>query len=183
MALDALFDGTIVDGAESTVNWFEDGALPAPESWSEVLIQGLASNGTQSSSKDGVMGYDYSATGSFDFTPGTGVHAGQHIFMWVNMTTKGTMALIEDALPGLSIRLYSGTAKTDYAEWVIAGSDNYDILSYGTNGFTLIVLDPTTTPTTGRSGGTFDISNVSQFGVWVSTNSSSRADNLFHNAV
>ena len=54
MALDALFDGTIVDGAESTVNWFEDGALPAPESWSEVLIQGLASNGTQSSSKDGV---------------------------------------------------------------------------------------------------------------------------------
>jgi len=170
MALTVTFDGTVVTTAASTTDWFEDGALPAPELWSEVSVNGVASIGTQSSNKVGTMGY-LSGT-SFNFTS---THSGQHVYMWVNVSTKGIMAPI--ATPGLSIRLYSGGSLNNYAEWDIAGGDDYSILGNGVNGFTLLVLDPTTTPT--RTAGSWSTAAVDRFSMWIDTDGSARADNMF----
>ncbi|NOQ30268.1 MAG: hypothetical protein GQ570_04000 [Helicobacteraceae bacterium] len=77
----------------------------------------------------------------------------------------------------MAIRLYSGGSLTNWAEWDIAGGDNFSILSNGVNGFTLLVLDPTTTPS--RTNGTWSTAAVDRFAIWIDTDGSARADNLF----
>ena len=176
MALTTTFDGTEVNLAESATDWFEDGATAAPESWSEIKIQGNASNATQASNKAGCIGFD-GAT-AFDFSP-AGTHEGQHVFIWVNCTTPGALDTIANS--GLAIRLYSGNSKNNYAMWTVAGNDNLTILNNGKGGWVLLVLDPTKTPT--DTNGTWDNSSVDQFGIWIDTIASARADNMFVDAI
>jgi hypothetical protein len=169
LAATVVFNGTNVTEAEDTTNW-DSQTITAPEQWTEVKIQNNASVGFQASNKDGYGWYDYSATGSFDFSA-SGTHEGQHVFIWLNMTTPGIL----DTIANNGIYLMVGDSDTTFNCYIIGGSDALDKYNGGWRRF---VLDPRKTPSFTIGGGA-SISSISRFGVGVEVTALAKADNLF----
>ena len=172
MALTTAFigSGNPVNDAEATTNW-NNTTISAVEQW-DLRIQGSYSNAFQASNKDGMGYYDYSGTGSFDFTSG-GTHWGQHVYIWVNYLSPFNLeAKSAGVKSGLSLVL--GSDSSNYAGWTIF--DGTDIDKYS-GGWKLWVLDPRKPPS--WVTGTPSFSAIDTFGVWVQTNSTFRSDNLF----
>jgi len=167
LAATVVFNGTNVTEAENTTNWNND-TISAAESWSEIKIQYNGSVGYQANNKDGYGWYDYSGTGSFNFST---THAGQHVFIWVNITTPGIL----DTVANNGLYLMVGDSDTTFNCYTVGGGNALDRYNGGWKRF---VLDPRKTPTFTIGGGA-SISSISRFGVGVNTTGASRADNLF----
>lgn len=135
----------------------------------DVYLYGSSSIGSKYASKSGWTYFD-EKTG-LDFTAGTGTEDGQFIYMWVNISAGGALDTL--ANKGLAIRI--GSSTTDYREYVIAGSNDTNGWS---GGWKLFVIDPTFSGTVADTG-TFDISSVQFFGLWIDTATSVRADSIW----
>lgn len=169
MALTVTFNGTNVTLADSITNWDND-TITAPEAWTtEVVHQGAACIGFQASSKDGHGVYEM-PTGSFDFTPSTGTHAGQHVFIWINVTMPGTV----EALSTGGLYVVIGSSLTAYKKFLIAAKDYKEVME---KGFARFVIDPSKTPT--ETVGSPNMAAVTVFGAWIDTDEAARIDQLF----
>jgi len=174
MALTTAFVGTVVTGAESTTNWGND-TITAAEQW-DLRVQNQYSIGFQASNKDGMGYYDYSATGSFDFTSG-GTDWGKHVYMWVNYLSSFNLdPLVAGTQTGCALVI--GSSSSDYAGYCVFDNTTFDRYP---GGWKLWALDPRKPPS--WTVGTPDYSAIDMFGVWVETTSSFRADNLFIDAI
>ena len=166
MALTVTFNGTNVTTADSVTDW-DNITITAPELWEvEVLHQGGGSIGFQASSKDGLGCYEM-PTGSFNFST---THAGQHVFMWVNVTMPGTV----EALATGGLYLVVGSSQTAYKKFLVAAKDYKEVME---KGFARFVFDPTKTAT--ETVGTPDMTAITLFGVWIDTDETARIDQLF----
>ena len=173
MALTTAFVGDIVATAESTTDW-NNVTISAVEQW-DLRIQGSFSNGFQASNKDG-MGYYLHPSLTWDFTSG-GTDWGKHVYFWVNWLSMHTLEPRSAGIAsGLSLVL--GSSSSDYAGWTIF--DLTDVDKYQ-GGWKQWVLDPRKPPS--FVVGAPDFSAIALFGVWVQTNVTFRADNLFIDAI
>jgi len=163
LAATVVFNGTNVTEAEDTGNW-NNSVISAAEQWTEIKIQNTASIGFQANNKDGYGWYDYSGTGSFNFST---THAGQHVFIWVNITTPGIL----DTVANNGLYLMVGDSDTTFNCYTVGGGNALDRYNGGWKRF---VLDPRKTPTFTIGGGA-SISSISRFGVGVNTTGASRA--------
>ena len=165
MALSASFNGTNITTADSTTGWGNN-TITAAEAWTvEVVHQGSAAIGFQASNKDGMGYFTYGSTLNFNTT-----YAGQHIFMWVNVTMPGTM----EALSTGGLYLLVGSSSSDYKKFQVAAKDYREVME---KGFIRFVLDPSKTAT--ESSGTPDMTAINTFGVWIDTDEAARIDQLF----
>jgi hypothetical protein len=135
----------------------------------DVYLYGSASIGMKYASKSGWTYYDYGS--GLDFTPSTGTYTGQFIWFWVNIQSAGQFDSL--ANKGFAIRI--GSSTSDYREYIIAGNDD---ANGWTGGWKLFVIDPTKAGSVTDTG-TFDISSVRYFGLWLDTIVSVRAESVF----
>lgn len=162
---DSLLNDT---GGNGTGDWKELGGGTISLN-PDVPLYGSSSIGSKYASKSGWTYYDR-GTG-MDFTPSTGTYDGQFIYMWILIQSKSAFDTL--ANKGFTIRVGSGT--TDYREYKIAGTNDAN----GWNGkWKCFVIDPTKAGSVADTG-TFDISSIQMFGVWIDTVVSVRADSIF----
>ncbi len=119
---------------------------------SGVFIQGADAAAIPLANKKGWLYYDYSGTGSFDFT---GADAGKLVWIWCNVPTAGLM--VNRAGGGISMIL-SAADTTNYSEWYVDGSDTYS------GGWVRYVLDPRK-PASALGGTGADLTAISYFGM------------------
>jgi hypothetical protein len=149
-------------------SWGEDGGGTNYIN-NDVYLYGSASIGMKYASKSGWTYYDYGS--GLDFTASTGTYAGQFIWFWVNIQSAGQFDSL--ANKGFAIRI--GSSTSDYREYIIAGNDD---ANGWTGGWKLFVIDPTKAGSVTDTG-TFDISSVRYFGLWIDTIVSVRAESIF----
>jgi len=177
MSLTVTFDGTNVATADSltetNLGVWDNATITAAEAWTETKVQGTGSIGFQANNKDGWGAFDTSGEAiTFDFTGG-GANEGDHIYIWVFMSTPGTIEAPSVAEPN-GLYVIVGSSTTAYHRFKVADAS---FTGQIVNGFARLVIDPTLTPS--MTVGSPDLSAVDFIGMWVDTASSARADNLF----
>lgn len=163
--------GVIASGLYASETWSKTGLISTPGDETDIVLQGSNAVSCLSSNKAGWMYFDIGAGNELDFTPTTGTEEGQSVYIWVNVTTLGTLDNL--ATPGLAVQIGSSTTAADY--WTVAGSDG--IGNGYTGGWICFVVDPTTTRS-GYIGAGLTISSARYFGIYISTNGSAKSDNL-----
>lgn len=136
----------------------------------DTYLYGTSSIACALSNKSAYILIDKGAGNELDFGV-AGTEEGQHIYFWIQCPTIGLLETV--ANKGLTIRI--GTTTGDYREWLIAGSDDAN----GWNGaWKCFVLDPTKTGSVTDTG-TYDITSLRHFGVWMDTAATAKGDNIF----
>jgi hypothetical protein len=177
MALTITIDGYgVLTDAETTTGWARTGTISAPGQESDIVLQGSYCVSTKASAKAGAMYYDIGAGNELDFSDG-GSEEGQLVYMWVNCTTLGGLETLANG--GLRIRLY--TDLSNYGDWYFMGSDTTERWKGGKGGFVCLALDPTTSPTV--ENGTFDVSSVRYFGIYIDNTGSAKSENLMMDTI
>jgi hypothetical protein len=165
MSLVVTFDGVNVTTAESITGWSSTG-ISNPTLWTdEIYKQGSSCVGFSASNKSGYAVYTSPNVFNFNTT-----YAGQHIFVWLNVSMPGTL---KDLSQG-GLYLIAGSSTSDYKKFLVASSDYPDILNYG---FVRFMFDPTKTPT--QVVGNPDMSSIRVFGVWIDSIKTVHVDQLF----
>lgn len=159
---------TVDTGGLGTGTWHELGGGTVSLN-PDVPLYGNASIGSKYASKSGWTYFDVKT--ALDFTPTTGTEDGQFIYMWILIQSKSAF----DTLANNGFAIRAGSSTTDYREYKIAGT----LDANGWNGkWKCFVIDPTKAGSVADTG-TFDISSVQYFGVWIDTIVSVRADSIF----
>jgi len=105
----------------------------------EIFLEGISSIGEVAGSTRAGIFYEYSATQDL---------SSNHIYIWVLCGVVGL--LNAKASQGLTFRIYTTDPTTDYAEWDLAGSDEWPNSIQG--GWTLFCIDLESSPS--RTSGT-----------------------------
>jgi len=158
------------DSATSGSTWNEDGA--GTDSFTiATFLFGSTSFAGLYSNKAGFQYFDIGSGNELDFTPTTGTEKDQFVYIWIMCRTIGVTDTISNK--GLAIRI--GTDLSNYREYIVGGSDD----SNGwTGGWKCFVVDPTKQGSVNDTG-TFDISSVRYFGVYISNVQLEAGDSIF----
>lgn len=142
----------------------------------DVFFQGVAGVSSKSSKKLGSMYYDWYGQNSntyLDFTSG-GNMEGNLVGIWISIVNPKALETLANF--GLSVRLWFSNSETDYADWLIAGSNDLRNFRSGKGGYVFFALDPTLPPS--RTSGTVDLDQVSYIGISIDTAGSAKAENI-----
>jgi hypothetical protein len=167
--------GSISVGDSTTETWGKTGLISAVQDETDIVLQGSNAASTKASAKSGWIYFDIGAGNELDFTPTTGSEADQLVYIWINVTTVGALDTL--ANKGLAIQIGSSTTNFDY--WTIFGSDaaaGYNNKYSG--GWICVVVDPENTAYTGQGGSGLNTASARYFGIYISTTSSSKSENL-----
>ena len=150
--------------------WAELGAGSISLSTETYLVGSTCPAGAYSN-KAGWHYYDIGSGNELDFTASTGTEAGQFIYMPIMNPTPGLNETT--ANDGLRIRI--GSSTSDYREFMILSGDDFNGW-YGR--WKTFVIDPTQSGSWADTG-TFDISSVRYFGIYVDAVALAKGDNIF----
>lgn len=179
MVATVVLDGTkIANGDDIGVEtwgvtrWRGSGQAPSADQSGDVFLEGTDAVLTRSNNSRVWLWFDIGASNEFDYTPSTGAQKGEHVSIQFNMLAAGLLQLSTyvsgSDRGGVGIAL--GSSTTDVREWNFGGKDTYQ------GGWKNLTIDPTKTPSNER--GTFDISSVRYFGIWVDTSTAAKFDNF-----
>ncbi len=167
MALTVTTDLTVITTAETVTGWSAIGAQ-SPALEPDFFVQGSNCISRAVSGAGVVKGMVFDNGAGIDFT--TGSHKDKLVYIWMRVNT----AQLADtrASAGVTVRLCTTNATTDYREWNVDGKDSIP----GTDGWICYVIDPQSAGTT--TSGSYSAANVRYYGGTLKTTTTAKGQNL-----
>jgi len=166
MALTVTTDLTNITTAESDTGWVDIGSGGSAALEPDFYVQGSnCESRAVSNSKKG-MAFDFGS--GIDFT--TGTHQDKLVYIWVRVNTPQLADTIRN--DGVTIRLSSSSATTNYREWAVDGGNTIP----ATEGWICYVVDPQSAGTV--DNGTYVATGVQFFGAVVDMTTTAKGQNI-----
>ena len=166
MTVSVVFDGAVIDTADTAGNWsavkITSGGQSPTAVAADAAYEGSNNVTCRSDNKRVYMYTDIGSGNELDFTGG-GAEEGQMIYIWVNFLPSPLLALQVEG--GLGVFMESRSPSSSvYSLWYFHGRDTY------TGGWVRLAIDPTKTPSITNGSGSFDPSSVRYIGAFAHNN-------------
>lgn len=167
MALTVTTDLTVITTAEVITGWLAIGAQ-SPVLEPDFFVQGANCISRAVSGVGVVKGMVFDNGAGIDFT--TGSHKDKLVYIWMRVNTAQLAETRANA--GVTVRLCTTNATTDYREWNVDGKDSIP----GTDGWICYVIDPQSAGTV--TSGSYSAANVRYYGGTLKTTTTAKGQNL-----